>query len=162
MPSNKKEGIYFALMMVFGMVFVMFFYNLYRLGLLSSISASSALLHFAMTFVVAFLVESFIVGPVARRLAFKLPIDKSKKIQVILAVSTCMVFGMVICMSVYGLITASLSNSLDGSLLKNYYMLIIYNFIVAYPAQLLIVGPLARWALVKFIRKNSVQPTFGT
>lgn len=160
MPSNKREGIYFGLMMVFSMVFVMFFYNMYREGLLSTLTVSSALLHFALTFIVAFLLESFIVGPIARGIAFKLPYDKSKKVYVIIAVSTCMVTGMVICMSVFGLITALLSNSLEGPLLKNYFMLFIQNFVVAYPVQLLVVGPLARWILVKFIKKNSIQPKF--
>ncbi|RKP58106.1 DUF2798 domain-containing protein [Cohnella endophytica] len=157
MPSNKREGIYFGLMMVFGMVSVMYFYNMYMEGLLGTLTFWSVLFNYSLTFIVAFIVETFLVGPIMRGIAFKLPYDKSKKLKVIVAVSTCMVVGMVICMSVYGLITAILSNHLEGSLFMHYFKLIIRNFAVAYPSQLLIVGPLSRWILVKFI-KNSAQP----
>jgi len=142
-------------MMVSGMVFVMFLYNMYMEGLLSTLTIWSISLNFALTFVVAFVLEAFIVGPIARGIAFKLPYDKSKRIYVILVVSTCMVIGMVLCMSVFGLIITILSSSLEGSLLDNYFVLIIRNFVVAYPAQLLVVGPLARWVLVTFIKDNT-------
>lgn len=74
-----------------------------------------------------------------------MPFDKSKKLYVILAMSTCMVIGMVLCMSVFGLVTAALSNGLNGdSLFSAYLMIVLKNFILAYPLQLLIMGPLVR------------------
>lgn len=123
-------------------------------GLISTLTFWSALFHFSLTFIVAFVFES-VIGPIARGIAFKLPFDKSKKVYVILANSTFTVIGMVICMSVFGLITALLSNGLEGSLLNHYFMLIIRNFVVAYPVQLLVVGPLVRWVLVKFIKNRT-------
>ncbi|MBD7966738.1 DUF2798 domain-containing protein [Paenibacillus gallinarum] len=156
MPSNKKEGIIFGLMMCFGMVCVMFFYNMYLNGLLTTLPISGILSQFALTFVIAFLVESFIVGPIARKAAFSLPFDKSKTLYVILATSTCMVIGMVLCMSVYGLITSMIMNGIEGSILANYGRTILKNVIVAYPAQLLVIGPLVRFLFVKFVKDEPV------
>ena len=155
MPSNKKEGIIFGLMMCFGMVCVMFFYNMYMNGLLTTLPIYGILSQFALTFVVAFLVESFIVGPVARKAAFALPYDKSKQLYVILATSTCMVIGMVACMSVFGLITSMINNGIEGSILSNYGRTILKNVIVAYPAQLLVIGPLVRFLFVKFVKNET-------
>lgn len=86
-------------------------------------------------------------------MTFKLPFDKSKKLYVALAISTCMVVGMVLCMSVFGLITAALSNGLnENSLFSAYLMIVLKNFILAYPLQLLIMGPLVRGIFVKFVK----------
>lgn len=136
------------------MVSVMYSYNMYMEGLFSTLTLGSAFLHFCITFVVAFLCES-VIGPIARGVASKMPIDKSKKAYVILANSTCMVIGMVMIMSFYGLITAVLSNGVEGPLLKQYVQMIIRNVIVAYPAQLLVVGPLVRWVFGTFIKNKT-------
>lgn len=86
-------------------------------------------------------------------MTFKMPFDKSKKLYMVLAMSTCMVVGMVLCMSVFGLITAVLSNGLnENSLFSAYLMIVLKNFILAYPLQLLIMGPLVRGIFVKFVK----------
>lgn len=155
LPSNKKEGIIFGLMMCFGMVCVMFFYNMYLNGLLTTLPIYGILSQFALTFVIAFLVESFIVGPIARKAASSLPYDKSKTLYVILATSTCMVIGMVLCMSVFGLVISMVNNGIEGSILANYGRTILKNVIVAYPAQLLVIGPLVRFLFVKFVKNEA-------
>lgn len=154
MPSNKKEGIIFGLMMCCGMVLIMFFYNLALNGLLTTLPIGGILAQFALTFIVAFLVESFIVGPVARKAAFALPYDKSKQLYVILATSTCMVIGMVVCMSIYGVINSMIFSEMEGSFLSNYAHTVLKNVIVAYPTQLLIVGPLVRWLFTSFVKEK--------
>lgn len=51
-----------------------------------------------------------------------------------------MVIGMVLFMSVFGLVTAVLANGLNGdSLFSAYLMIVLKNFILAYPLQLLII-----------------------
>ncbi|WP_205128531.1 hypothetical protein, partial [Salmonella enterica] len=45
-------------------------------------------------FMVALLFDLLLVGPLAKKIAFRMPFDKTKKIYVILAMSTCMVIGM--------------------------------------------------------------------
>ncbi|TWG74344.1 hypothetical protein L604_000700000390 [Bacillus subtilis J27] len=104
-------------------------------------------------FMVALLFDLLLVGPLAKKIAFRMPFDKTKKIYVILAMSTCMVIGMVLFMSVFGLVTAVLANGLNGdSLFSAYLMIVLKNFILAYPLQLLIMGPLVRGIFMKFVK----------
>ncbi|WP_058309152.1 DUF2798 domain-containing protein [Gracilibacillus massiliensis] len=150
MPSNKKEGIIFGVFMCIGMVTIMSVYNLALHGF-SSLTVTSVLIQFAVTFIIAFIAES-LVEPHARKLALSLPYDKTKEINIIVAIGFCMVPLMVLIMSVYGLIITALTIGIEGSLLTVYLKLVGLNFIVALPTQLLIVGPIARALLTKFIK----------
>ncbi|SOC44527.1 hypothetical protein [Ureibacillus acetophenoni] len=89
MPSNKKEGIIFGLFMCTGMVLIMSVYNIALQGF-SSFTVGSVGILFAITFIVAFIAES-LVEPKARKLALSFPYDKSKQINVIVALALCMV-----------------------------------------------------------------------
>jgi hypothetical protein len=124
-------------------------------------SAFEILLQFILCFIIAFLVESFIVGPVARKIAFSLPFDKSNKILGVLAMSFFMVIGMVLIMSLYGMISAYLANQLNGaSVLSTYLHTIARNFSLALPYQIIILGPLVRYIFGKFIKdKGRVVPS---
>ncbi|HWO98120.1 MAG TPA: DUF2798 domain-containing protein [Bacillus sp. (in: firmicutes)] len=153
MPSNKKEGIIFGLFMCFGMVLIMSVYNTALHGF-SSFTVGSALIQFVVTLIVAFIVES-LVEPRARKLALSLPYDKSKEINFIVAIAFCMVPIMVLIMSVYGLILTALMIGIEGSIFTAYLKTVGLNFIVALPAQLLIVGPISRWLLTKFIKPST-------
>lgn len=156
MPSNKKEGIIFGLFMCFGMVLIMLVYNIALQGL-STFTIGSAVVVFIVTFIVAFIVES-IVEPKARKLALSLPYDKSSEINIIVAISVCMVPMMVLIMSAYGLGLKALSKGIEGSIFLEYFRTVGLNFIVAIPAQLLIVGPISRWLLTKFIKPSVYVP----
>ena len=150
LPSNKKEGIIFALFMCFGMVFIMTFYNTALHGF-ESVTAGALFIQFIVTLVVAFMIES-IVEPKARKLALSFPYDHSKPRNIILAIALCMVPSMVLIMSVYGLLLTAFMGSIEGPLLAAYAKTVGLNLIVALPAQLLIVGPISRWLLVKFVK----------
>ena len=45
------------------------------------------LIQFILVYIIAFVLESFLVGPIAKKLAFALPFDKSKKVLVILSMA---------------------------------------------------------------------------
>ncbi len=136
----------------------MTFYNLFTHGLLATITLKEVLIQLVMVFITASLLEIFIVGPVAKKIAFSLPYDKSKKGFVIVSLAFCMVSGMVLCMSLYGLGTSYFSNSLIGeSILGSYFTLVFRNFIFAFPLQLLIVGPLVRYLFINFV-KDKLKP----
>ena len=81
MPRNKKEGIIFGVTMCFFMVCGMSAYNLALVGKLSFTKFAIGLIP---GFIVAFFFDVVIVGPVAKKLAFKLPIDRNNKLQTIL------------------------------------------------------------------------------
>lgn len=141
MPTNKKEGIFFTVVMCSMMVLGMTIYNIalaegFSMGLVKSVA-----LGFFPGFIVALLLDVIVVAPVAKKLAFKLPINKESRLQVILAISGCMVCGMVLFMSVFGLVT---EGNFSGNILINYLIVARNNVIMALPLQWLIVGPLAR------------------
>ncbi|MGO4733701.1 hypothetical protein [Paenibacillus sp. 2KB_22] len=110
------------------------------------------------------LVESFIVGPLAKKITFSLPFDKSNKILGVLAMSFFMVIVMVLIISLYGMISAYLADPLNGVsllfLLHTYLHTVTRNFSLALPYQLIILGPLVRYIFGKFIKSNGpVMPT---
>ncbi|MDD9268263.1 hypothetical protein ACFPES_14585 [Paenibacillus sp. GCM10023248] len=157
MPATKKENVYFGLMMCSGMVIFMTTYNLFTNGLIGRISMGSVLLQLLLGFIVAFLLESFIVGPVAKKMALSLPYDKSKKALVIVSIALFMVTGMVLCMSLFGVVMAMISNGLMGeTFIEKYVSTVCRNFIFALPLQLLIVGPVVRYVFVKFVKTTNM------
>ncbi|ARK32321.1 DUF2798 domain-containing protein [Halalkalibacter krulwichiae] len=150
MPTNKKEGIIFGLFMCFGMVLIMSVYNTALQGF-SAFTVWSVVIIFAVTFIVAFIAES-LVEPIARKLAFSVPFDRSKRMNIILALAFCMVPMMVLIMSGYGVLLQSVTIGIEGSIFTAYLKTIGLNIIVALPAQLLIVGPISRWLLTKYVK----------
>lgn len=157
LPATKREGLLFGTMMCFGMVFVMTFYNMWLNGVLTTVTITGLLLSFAVGFVIALSLDLFVVGPLARKAAAKVFPTKTKKIHMVLKMSTFMVFGMAACMSVYGLISVYLhGGTAGGSWLGAYMSIFLKNFIVAFPLQLLIMGPVVRYLFVKFIKEDTL------
>ena len=66
-------------MMCFGMVVVMTFYNFYLNGLIGEITLTEGLINFLITFMIAFMLEVFLVGPIAKKVAFKATMHTTKK-----------------------------------------------------------------------------------
>ena len=141
MPRNKKEGIIFGVTMCFLMVCGMSAYNLALVGKLSFLKFAVGLIP---GFIVAFFFNTVIVGPVAKKLAFKLPIDRNNKLQTILAISLLMITGMVTFMSVFGLL---MRPELPENIIHAYFTAWGMNFIATLPLQLLLVGPISRLKL---------------
>lgn len=154
MPTNKKESILFTLTMCFFMVLGMSLYNTILSKGIDNQLLINLLTGFIPAFIVALLLDIFIVGPNAKKLAFKLPIDKTKKLQVALAISCCMVLGMVMFMSIFGLIS---QGNFSDNLFLDYLKTARNNVLCALPLQLLIVGPLARKLLAVYQEKQQVQ-----
>ncbi|MCP8858226.1 DUF2798 domain-containing protein [Latilactobacillus fuchuensis] len=141
MPQNKKEGIIFTTLMCFCMVLGMSIYNLLLHGALTWIALVTGLIP---GFIVAFILDSFVIGVLAKKIAFKLPLNQDSKLQMILTISCLMILGMVTCMSLFGvLIEGGIPNDLSGAYLHAWRM----NIIVALPLQLIIVGPFSRLIL---------------
>ncbi|MEF7655184.1 DUF2798 domain-containing protein [Bacillus thuringiensis] len=155
MPTTRKENLQFGMMMCLGMVIVMTFYNLLMNGSGGQIHIKEIALELLIGFIIALLIEISIVGPCAKKIVFMLPFDKSKKINIIIAMATAMVIGMVFFMSFFGMIMMHLHGGLQGdSFVSIYFSIFIKNFIMAYPLQLIIMGPLVRFLFAKFVLKN--------
>ena len=101
MPTNKKEGIIFTTIMCSMMVLGMSMYNLL---LHDNFGLVTLLAGLVPGFVVAFILDVFVVGVIAKKIAFQLPINKKSKVQLILTISSLMVLGMVTFMSLFGVL----------------------------------------------------------
>ena len=146
MPRTKKESIIFTSIMCFGMVAVMSVYNLWINGGLAEFSWSGFLIGSGIAYVIAFCLDIFVVAAIAKKLAFKLPINKEKPIQIVLAISSFMVIGMVFGMSLFGVVKEV---GITNDFFKVYGFALLKNVIVALPLQLLIIGPIVRKIFVK-------------
>lgn len=143
MGQTKFQKFIFTLMMCFCMVLGMTIYNMILNDGFSSDFFNNLLNDFWLGFFVALILDIFIVGKIAKPIALKIvkPNENTKPIKIILAISCCMVVGMVLFMSMYGAIIAVGFNS---TALKIYPLCIARNFIMALPLNLLIVSPLVR------------------
>lgn len=148
MGQTKLQKFIFTLMMCFCMVLGMTIYNIILNEGFHSNLLNNLLKEFWLGFIVALLLDIFIVGKLAKPIAFKIvkPNKETKQIKIILAISSCMVIGMVLFMSMFGAIIAAGFN-IDA--LKLYPLCIVRNFVVALPLNLLIVSPMVRFLFNK-------------
>ena len=143
MGDTKLQRFIFTLTICFLMVLGMSIYNLYL-----AIGASYHFFHilikdFWIGFLIALFLDIFIMSRTAKPLAFY--IIKSNDIKhvavKVLVISSCMVTGMVLCMSMYGALKAA---GFTTSAFRIYPRIILMNFIVAWPLNILIVNPISR------------------
>lgn len=149
MPTNKKEGLFFTTLMCGLMVIGM---SIYNLSLHQALTFENFALGLIPGFVFAFILDVFVVGVVAKKIAFSLPISKEKPIFLILTISTLMIIGMVTFMSAFGVVVNG-QMAQFGTVYGQTWLL---NFIVALPYQLLIVGPISRFLLSQ-VQKTATE-----
>ncbi|MGC6769051.1 DUF2798 domain-containing protein [Enterococcus sp. LJL128] len=154
MPRNRKESMFFTLMMCTIMVLGMSLYNSCLHKGIDGLIFTELLLGFIPGFFAALLLDVFLVGPNAKKLAFKLlGIHKGKMPITPLVISCCMVLGMVLCMSLFGLV---LQGGFSGNVLLDYLNAVKLNILFALPLQLVVAGPVSRYYLRKFQRDKTV------
>ncbi|MFC4402150.1 DUF2798 domain-containing protein [Gracilibacillus xinjiangensis] len=158
MPTNQKESLIFGFIMCFGMVAVMSAYNLLLIGDLKHLTLQNVLTEVGIGFIIALLLDLHVVGPLAKKITHRLPFDKSNKLLFVLCMSTSMILGMVFFMSIFGLVMSYLGNGLDGQgLLIVYGVIFVKNFILAFPLQLLVMGPIVRFIFKHFIQRKKCE-----
>jgi hypothetical protein len=153
MPKSKNESLVYTVLMCTFMVFFMSVYNLSLHFGFSWETIQKAWQGFPLAFLIAILCDCFIVSGPAKKLAFTI-IDPSSAsgVKKIVAISTCMVCGMVLCMSLYGAVhSVGFSNQLLLAWLKAIPM----NFMMALPLQLVIAGPIVRFLFAKVFPQDS-------
>lgn len=122
----------------------------YNLLLQNAFSFPTLLKGLLPGFIVAFLLDTLVVGKIAKYIAFKLPIKHEKPFYLIVTISCLMILGMVTFMSAFGLLMNSSSLTIFPTLYPHAWIM---NFIVALPYQLLIVGPVSRKILKQIQQK---------
>ncbi|MBD7913185.1 DUF2798 domain-containing protein [Clostridium cibarium] len=147
MPQTKKESLIYTVMMCAFMVFFMSIYNVFlRTGSLSIETINSVLDEFILTYIIGIICDWFIVSGPAKGIAFKFIKKEDKPVKKIVLISSWMVCGMVLCMSLYGSI---MNVGVTSELPKTYITAIGFNIIMALPLQLIIAGPIIRFLFSK-------------
>lgn len=150
MPTTKKESLVFTLMMCSLMVLCMAAYNAARIHGVTEHYLIDVLKGFPLAFVYALVADLFLVGPLAKILAYSMIEQGDPIIKKVLIISSCMVTGMVIVMSLFGAIMGvGISDETFLVWMKNIPM----NFIVALPLQVLLVGPIVRFGFGKIFKE---------
>ena len=144
MPQTKFQGFIFTLMTVILMAYFMIVYSIAinsPVGLVNN-TFLEAIKEFPLEVIIVFICAYFIASPIAKKLAFRIVNPKQdNKMFVILSIQTFTVLVMVGLMSIYALFAQHLINS---NLICNYIVLYCKNFIMAYPLQIFLVGPIVR------------------
>ncbi|MGG1444678.1 DUF2798 domain-containing protein [Brevibacillus laterosporus] len=155
MPTTKKESLQFGLMMCFGMVLVMSIYNVFISGMIGKMTFIEGITDFFIGFIIALMLDMFIVGPNAKKIALKLTTNTTRKLYIVLTISICMIVGMVFFMSIYGLVSTYIHNGYNSnSIIIDYLSIFGKNFIMALPLQIILLGPLVRYLFTKYIKSN--------
>ena len=149
MPTNKRESLIFTIIMCFFMVLWMSVYNVARvhgwdfgLG-----TVADAWLGFPPAYIVAMLLDVLVASRFAKWFAFRFLVTpgKSSRLAITLAISTMMVFPMVLFMSLYGAVEAFTHVGDPAMILPIWISNIPWNFVAALPWNLLVAGPIARY-----------------
>lgn len=146
MPQNKRESLIFTFIMCFFMVLCMSIYNTSLfMGGLSYESITAAWLGFPIAYIFAMCCDWFLVSKLAKGFAFGFLLKQNDSpLKKAICVSCCMVIPMVIIMSFYGAIEMSLHTQNWTSFFATWLNNILFNFVVALPLQLIVVGPATR------------------
>ncbi len=160
MPTNKRESLIFTIIMCFCMVLWMSVYNVARVHGWSfgSGTLADAWLGFPPAYVVAMLLDVLLASRFAKWFAFRFLVTpgKSGRLAVTLAISTMMVFPMVLFMSLYGALEA-VPHTGDIAMIPAIWLgNIPFNFIAALPWNLLVAGPLSRWVFRRAFPEGTV------
>ena len=161
MPKNKRESLLFTFIMCFLMVLWMSIYNVARqYGHMGADVIAAAWIGFPPAYVFAMLCDWFVASPLAKGFAFKHLVTpgKSSPRAMTLAVSTCMVFPMVIIMSLYGAFEGALHAGTLAVVPMAWLTNIPWNFIMAMalPWNLLVAGPIARFLFRRAFPEGTV------
>lgn len=146
MPQNRKESLIYTVLMCTFMVFVMSVYNvILNLGFTFD-AVREAWLGFPVAFAVAIVLDWFVVSGPAKKIAFSILKPEDANLKKAIVVSSFMVTGMVILMSLFG---AVLHGGISQITLILWLTNIPKNFIMAYPLQIIIARPLIQFIFRK-------------
>lgn len=146
MPQNKRESFIYTVIMCFTMVLWMSIYNVtLHTGTFNTQVIKDAWLGFPIAYVFAACMDWIVVSGLAKGFAFKYLVKPdSSTLRKVISVSCSMVVPMVIIMSLYGAVEASIRMGDFSNVLFIWLTNIPKNFVMALPFQLIIAGPLVR------------------
>lgn len=154
MPTNKKEGIIFGICMCLIMVFFMGLLNIsIHLGGFNLNSIKTCLIAFPVTFIIAYVLETFIVGKINGMLLAHFVSKEDSKNAYILFNCFFIVTMMSLVMTIVG---GLLGGDTLQTVLGEFFIRWPRNFCAAFFLNILVAGPVSR-AILKAIQKSSVS-----
>ena len=154
MPTNKKEGIIFGICMCLIMVFFMGLLNIsIHLGSFNLNSIKTCLIAFPVTFIIAYVLETFIVGRINDILLTRFVSKEDSKNAYILFNCFFIVTMMSLLMTIVG---GLLGGDTLQTVLGEFFIRWPRNFCAAFFLNILVAGPVSR-TILKAIQKNSVS-----
>ncbi len=155
MPNTKGESIFFTAITAWMMVYVMTLYNVVLAsGEFTNATFLIALKGMWVEYIVIFLLAFFVSSRLAKYFAFKVVQPGDRPIFIILMIQTFTVIWQVAFASVLGV---GHGYGYTVNFVPHYLMTYVKNFALAFPLQLIIVGPLARFIFRGIFRRNVQQ-----
>ena len=153
MPKTKFQEVIFTILMVFVMVYAMICYNIaLNTGGMSSTVFLSAFHELVIMAPVAFILDFFFVGHVAKKTAFRIvnP-EKENPFHLVLAISVVSVAWMCPLMS---LVATILFKDAGNQFIAVWLQTIALNFPMAFFWQMLYAGPFVRFLFRQIFREK--------
>ena len=153
MPKNKFQEVIFTIMMVFVMVYAMICYNIaLNVGGMNNTVFLSAFHEFVIMAPVAFILDFFFVGHIAKRTAFRIvnP-EKENPFHLVIAISVVSVAWMCPLMS---LVATILFKDAGSQFIAVWLQTIALNFPMAFFWQMLYAGPFVRFLFRQIFREK--------
>lgn len=157
MPQTKFQDFIYTIIMVIVMVYAMVCYNIaVNIGGLTNEVFVMALAELPIMGVIAFVLEFFIIGKLAQKLAFRLVNPKEdKQIFVILAISSMIVCLMCPIMSFFGSVLFNFTGW--QNIFANWIRIAVMNFPMALCWQIFYAGPFVRFIFKRIFKKQLVK-----
>ena len=153
MPKTKFQEVIFTIMMVFVMVYAMICYNIaLNVGGMNNTVFLSAFHEFVIMAPVAFILDFFFVGHIAKRTAFRIvnP-EKENPFHLVIAISVVSVAWMCPLMSIKATI---LFKDAGSQFIAVWLQTIALNFPMAFFWQMLYAGPFVRFLFRQIFREK--------
>lgn len=153
MPKTKFQEIIFTVMMVFVMVYFMICYNIaLNMGKMTNQVFLNAFHELIIMGPVAFILDFFIVGHLAKKKAFQIVnLENDNPFHLVLAISVVSIILMCPCMSFAATL---LFKNAGSQIIAVWLQTTILNFPMAFFLQLCFAGPVVRFAFGKIFREN--------
>lgn len=143
MPRTRGESIFFTAITAWMMVYVMTLYNtVLAMGSFTNHTFLIALKGMWVEYIMIALLAYFVSSHLAKMCAFRVVQPGDRPIFIIFAIQTFTVIWQVAFASVIGVYHGY---GLTSNFIPDYLITYCRNFIMAFPLQLIIVGPLARF-----------------
>lgn len=153
MPTTKFQQVIYALLTVIITVHLFVFYNLaIEMGGMSNQVFIAAREVIAIEFIIAFLLEIFIAGPLSLKLAFSVVNPREDKPYIVTTAIICATVCLMCPMMTF--VATIMYNGISIEFLANWMEKIVFNFPLAFFSQLFFIQPFVRFVFGAIFKKQ--------